>query len=71
MERSVDWGRVSSVNTDLGGMLFVWDTGSPGLVMIKANAEAAHPDTAHGPLTFKHFRRLPLRFFLCRSPAPG
>ncbi len=56
LERSVDWGLVSRVNTDLGDLLFVWDTGSPGLVMVKANAQAAHLDTAHGPLTFKHFR---------------
>lgn len=75
LERSVNWGLVSRVNTDMGDMLFVWDTGSPGLVMIKANAQAEHLDTAHGPLTFKHFRMNgrefgPLQFDIWDFPAP-
>jgi hypothetical protein len=75
LERSVDWGLVTRVDTDLGDMLFVWDTGSPGLVMIKANAPAERLDTAHGPLTLKHFRMNgrefgPLQFDLWDFAAP-
>jgi hypothetical protein len=75
LERSVNWGLVSRVNTDLGDMLFVWDTGSPGLVMIKANAQAAHLDITHGAVTFNHFRMNgrefgPLRFDLWDFAAP-
>lgn len=75
LERSGNWGLVSRVNTELGDMLFVWDTGSPGLVMVKANAQAAHVDTAHGPVTFNHFRMNgrefgPLKFDLWDFPAP-
>jgi hypothetical protein len=75
LDRSVSWGLVSHVNTDVGDMLFVWDTGSPGLVMVKANAQAAHLDVAHGPLTLKQFRMNgrefgPLQFDLWDFPAP-
>ncbi|MGH9643014.1 MAG: hypothetical protein ACRD3Q_11375 [Terriglobales bacterium] len=75
LERSVDWGLVSRVNTELGDMLFVWDTGSPGLVMVKAHAQAAHLDITHGAVTFKHFRMNgrefgPLQFDLWDVAAP-
>jgi len=75
LEHSVNWGLVSRVNTELGDMLFVWDTGSPGLVMVKANAQAAHVDTAHGPVTLNHFRMNgrefgPLKFDVWDFPAP-
>jgi hypothetical protein len=75
LDRSVTWGLVSRANTDAGDLLFVWDTGSPGLIMIKANAEAANLDTSHGPISFKHFRMNghefgPLRFEVWDFPAP-
>src|SRR5258708_4316878 len=73
--REINWGLVSRVNADEGDMLFVWDTGSPALVMIKASAAAAHVDTSRDTVTLNHFRMNghefgPLRFQMWDFPAP-
>lgn len=66
-DSAIDWGLVSRADTDLGERLFVWDTGSPGMVMRKsalAAAESKAPENVtlvrmqmnghdFGPLTFK------------------
>ena len=75
LDRSLSWGLVSHVDTDAGDLLFVWDTGSPGLVLVKANAQAAHVDTTQKPVTFHHFRMSghdfgPLQFEVWDFPAP-
>lgn len=70
--REVNWGLVSRANTEVGNLLFVWDTGSPALFMLKASALAAHLDVSQGAVTLKHVRmnahdygplRFEIRFF--------
>ena len=73
--RSVNWGLVSSAHTDEGDALFVWDTGTPGLVMIKANAPAIHVNVSQDAVSLKHFEMSshefgPLKFQVWDFPAP-
>ena len=75
LDHSVTWGLVSHADTDAGDLLFVWDTGAPALILVKSNAQAAHVDTAHKPVTFNHFRMSghdfgPLQFQVWDFPAP-
>jgi len=73
--RSVNWGLVSSAHTEGGDALFVWDTGTPGLAMIKANAPAIHVDVSQDTVSLKHFEMNghefgPLKFNVWDFPAP-
>jgi hypothetical protein len=73
--RSVNWGLVSSAHTDGGDALFVWDTGAPGLAMVKANAPAIHVDVSEDTISLKHFEMNghefgPLKFNVWDFPAP-
>jgi len=73
--RSVNWGLVSSAHTDGGDALFVWDTGAPGLAMVKANAPAIHVDVSQETISLKHFEMNghefgPLNFHVWDFPAP-
>jgi hypothetical protein len=73
--RSVNWGLVSSAHTDGGDALFVWDTGAPGLAIVKANAAAIHVDVSRDTVSLKHFDMNghefgPLQFHVWDFPAP-
>jgi hypothetical protein len=73
--RSVNWGLVSSAHTEGGDALFVWDTGAPGLVMVKANAPAIHVHVSQDTVSLNHFEMNghefgPLIFNVWDFPAP-
>jgi hypothetical protein len=69
------WGLTTSVSTDVGELLFVWDTGSPAIVMSRSTATAVHFATDVDSTIFKKFvigRRNfgPQRIDIWDIPAP-
>ncbi|HUG98256.1 MAG TPA: hypothetical protein VMQ83_03690 [Gammaproteobacteria bacterium] len=49
------WGLTTSVSTDVGELLFVWDTGSPAIVMSRSSATAVHVAADADNTVFKKF----------------
>jgi hypothetical protein len=74
--REVNWGLVTRANTDVGDLLFVWDTGSPALLIRKTSALAAGLDVSQRAVTLNHVRMDnhdygPLKFDIWDFPAPA
>lgn len=72
---AINWGLVSRVRTDIGKRLFVWDTGSPALVMLKAALLGTGLEASRDTATLAHVQMNghefgPLTFQVWDFPAP-
>jgi predicted aspartyl protease len=55
LDTNSTWGLTTPVSTDVGELLFVWDTGAPAIVMSRSAATAVHLATDVDSAVFKKF----------------
>lgn len=66
----LDWGLVSRAKTEIGDILFVWDTGAPGSVIFKRRTDAANLNLPEydgltlNQLSFDEHEFGPMEFFV-------